>query len=209
MGEANPFLEPLLIGDTDTVVQQTQRSLDAGKSPEQILQEGLIPAMGVVGDRFRSGEVYIPEVLLAARSMKGAMAVLKPFLSRAAQKNAGTVVIGTVKGDLHDIGKNLVVMMMEGAGYDAIDLGADVSSQKFVEAVKTHQPAFVGFSALLTTTMKEMKQNILALEKEGLRGRVRIIIGGAPVTEKFAREIGADGYAPDATSVVALMKAIA
>lgn len=209
MGDENPFLEPLLTGDTQSVVRNTQKALDGGNAPEKVLQEGLIPAMGVVGERFRSGEIYIPEVLMAARSMKGAMAVLKPFLARATQKGAGTVVIGTVKGDLHDIGKNLVVMMMEGAGYDVIDLGADVSSQKFIEAVQTHKPAFVGLSALLTTTMKEMKQTILALEKEGLRGGVRVIIGGAPVTDKFAREIGADGFAPDATSVVAMMKSIA
>ena len=204
----NPFLEPLLTGDTETVVQKTREALETGTAPENILQEGLIPAMGEVGERFRSGEIYIPEVLLAARSMKGAMAVLQPFLARSTHKDAGKVVIGTVKGDLHDIGKNLVVMMMEGAGYDVIDLGADVSAQKFVEAVRSHKPAFVGLSALLTTTMKEMKQTILALEKEGLREQVRVIIGGAPVTERFAKEIGADGFAPDATSVVAMMKSI-
>jgi len=209
MGDENPFLEPLLTGDTETVVQKTKKALDAGSAPEKILQEGLIPAMGEVGEKFRSGEIYIPEVLLAARSMKGAMAVLKPFLARATQKGAGTVVIGTVKGDLHDIGKNLVVMMMEGAGYDVIDLGADVSSDKFIEAVRTHKPAFVALSALLTTTMKEMKQTVLALDREGIRGDIRVIIGGAPVTEKFAKEIGADGFAPDATSVVAMMKSIA
>lgn len=208
MSDENPFLEPLLTGDTETVVQKTREALETGTAPENILQAGLIPAMGEIGEKFRSGEIYIPEVLLAARSMKGAMAVLRPYLTGSTQKDAGRVVIGTVKGDLHDIGKNLVVMMMEGAGYDVIDLGADVSSQKFVEAVRTHNPAFVGLSALLTTTMKEMKQTIIALEQGGLRGQVRVIIGGAPVTDRFAREIGADGFAPDATSVVAMMKSV-
>jgi 5-methyltetrahydrofolate--homocysteine methyltransferase len=206
--DENPFLEPLLMGDTETVVQKTREALDAGTAPENVLQEGLIPAMGEVGEKFRSGEIYIPEVLLAARSMKGAMAVLKPFLTHSTQKGAGKVIIGTVKGDLHDIGKNLVVMMMEGAGYDVIDLGADVSAQKFVDAVRDHNPAFVGLSALLTTTMKEMKQTILALEQGGVRGQLRIIVGGAPVTDRFAKEIGADGFAPDATSVVAMMKSL-
>lgn len=209
MIDENPFLEPLLTGDTETVVQKTREALEAGTTPENVLQEGLIPAMGEVGEKFRSGEIYIPEVLLAARSMKAAMAVLKPFLARSTQKDAGKVVIGTVKGDLHDIGKNLVVMMMEGAGYDVIDLGADVSAPKFVEAVRSHKPAFAGLSALLTTTMKEMKQTILALEKEGLREQVLVIVGGAPVTERFAKEIGADGFAPDATSVVAMLKSFA
>jgi 5-methyltetrahydrofolate--homocysteine methyltransferase len=208
MIDENPFLEPLLTGDTETVVRKTREALEAGTAPENVLQEKLIPAMGAVGEKFRSGEIYIPEVLLAARSMKGAMVVLKPFLARSEHKDAGKVVIGTVKGDLHDIGKNLVVMMMEGAGYDVIDLGADVSALKFIEAVRSHKPIFVGLSALLTTTMKEMKQTILALEQEGLRGEVRVIIGGAPVTERFAKEIGADGFAPDATSVVAMMKSL-
>jgi 5-methyltetrahydrofolate--homocysteine methyltransferase len=209
MTDENPFLEQLLTGNTEAVVKKTRDGIDKGDAPEKILQEGLIPAMGEVGEKFRNGEIYIPEVMLAARSMKGAMVVLKPFLTRSTQKDAGKVVIGTVKGDLHDIGKNLVVMMMEGAGYDVIDLGADVSTHKFVESIRSHKPAFVGLSALLTTTMKEMKQTILALEKEELRGLVRVIIGGAPVTQRFAEEIGADGFAPDATSVVAMMKSLA
>jgi 5-methyltetrahydrofolate--homocysteine methyltransferase len=163
----------------------------------------------VVGEKFRNCEIYIPEVLLAARSMHGAMAVLKPLLARSKGTAAGLVVIGTVKGDLHDIGKNLVGMMMEGGGFEVVDLGIDVSVERFVEAVRTHKPAFVAMSTLLTTTMKEMKQTILALEKAGLRGQVRVIVGGAPVTERFAKEIGADGFAPDATSVVAMLKSFA
>jgi 5-methyltetrahydrofolate--homocysteine methyltransferase len=206
MIDAGQFLEPLLNGETETVIKKTREALDAGTAAEDVLKAGLIPAMGEVGERFRSGEVYIPEVMLAARAMKGAMEVLKPILTRSSGTAAGKVVIGTVKGDLHDIGKNLVVMMMEGGGFEVVDLGADISAERFVDAVRSHRPAFVGLSALLTTTMKEMRQTILALEKADLRSAVRVIIGGAPVTERFAREIGADGYAPDATSVVAMMQ---
>lgn len=209
MIDKGQFLEPLLAGDTETVVKRTKEALEAGILPESVLKDGLIPSMGVVGEKFRNCEIYIPEVLLAARSMHGAMAVLKPLLARSEGTVAGLVVIGTVKGDLHDIGKNLVGMMMEGGGFEVVDLGIDVSVERFVEAVRTHKPAFVGMSALLTTTMKEMKQTILALEKAGLRGQVRVIVGGAPVTERFAKEIGADGFAPDATSVVAMLKSFA
>ena len=206
--DAGQFLEPLLAGDTEAVVKGTREALDTGTPPEVVLKNGLIPAMGEVGEKFRDGEIYIPEVLLAARSMRAAMAVLKPLLSRSTGTAAGKVVIGTVKGDLHDIGKNIVVMMMEGGGFEVVDLGADVSAERFVDAVRSHRPAFVGLSALLTTTMKEMRQTILALEKADLRKGVRVIVGGAPVTERFAKEIGADGFAPDATSVVAMMKSL-
>ena len=208
MIDKGQFVEPLLAGDTETVVKRTKEALEAGILPECILKDGLIPSMGVIGEKFRNCEIYIPEVLLAARSMHGAMAVLKPLLARSEGTMAGLVVIGTVKGDLHDIGKNLVGMMMEGGGFEVVDLGIDVSVERFVEAVRTHKPAFVAMSTLLTTTMKEMKQTILALEKAGLRGQVRVIVGGAPVTERFAKEIGADGFAPDGTSVVAMMKSI-
>jgi 5-methyltetrahydrofolate--homocysteine methyltransferase len=209
MIDKGQFLEPLLAGDTETVVKRTKEALEAGIPPDSILKDGLIPAMGVVGEKFRNCEIYIPEVLLAARSMHGAMAVLKPLLACSKGTVAGLVVIGTVKGDLHDIGKNLVGMMMEGGGFEVVDLGIDVSVERFVDAVRTHKPAFVAMSALLTTTMKEMKQTILALEKAGLRGQVRVIVGGAPVTERFAKEIGADGFAPDATSVVAMLTSFA
>jgi len=208
MMDAGQFLEPLLAGETERVVKGTKEALDAGMKAEDVLKQGLIPAMGEVGEKFRNGEVYIPEVMLAARAMKAAMEILKPILTRSTGTTAGKVVIGTVKGDLHDIGKNLVVMMMEGGGFEVVDLGADVSAERFVDAVRNHRPAFVGFSALLTTTMKEMRQTILALEKAGLRSGVRVIVGGAPVTERYAREIGADGYAPDATSVVAMMQSL-
>jgi 5-methyltetrahydrofolate--homocysteine methyltransferase len=208
MVDKEDVLESMLAGDADAVVARTREALDAGSDPEAILMQGLIPAMGVVGEKFRNGEIYIPEVMLAARSMHAAMAVLKPLLSRSTGGAAGKVVIGTVKGDLHDIGKNLVVMMMEGAGFDVVDLGADVSAERFVEAVRSHRPAFIGLSSLLTTTMKEMRQTILALENAELRKGVRVIVGGAPLTAKYAAEIGADGFAPDATSVVAMMKAL-
>jgi 5-methyltetrahydrofolate--homocysteine methyltransferase len=208
MIQKDNFLEPLLTGDTEALIRETQKALEAGNPPEGILHDGLLPAMGEVGEQFRNGAIYIPEVLLAARAMHGAMAVLKPFLTQSSGAAAGKVVIGTVKGDLHDIGKNLVVMMMEGGGYEVVDLGSDVSAERFVEAVRTHKPAFIGLSALLTTTMKEMRQTIRALEQAELRKEVRVIIGGAPVTAKYAEEIGADGYAPDATSVVTMMKSL-
>jgi 5-methyltetrahydrofolate--homocysteine methyltransferase len=209
MIDKEQFVQPLLAGDTESVVKMTRDALRAGIRPDSVLKDGLIPSMGVIGEKFRNCEIYIPEVLLAARSMHGAMAVLKPLLARSEGTVTGLVVIGTVKGDLHDIGKNLVGMMMEGGGFEVVDLGIDVSVERFVEAVRIHKPAFVAMSALLTTTMKEMKQTILALEKEGLRRQVRVIVGGAPVTERFAKEIGADGFAPDATSVVAMLKSFA
>jgi 5-methyltetrahydrofolate--homocysteine methyltransferase len=209
MIDKEQFVQPLLAGDTESVVKMTRDALKAGIRPDSVLKDGLIPSMGVIGEKFRNCEIYIPEVLLAARSMHGAMAVLKPILARSEGTVTGLVVIGTVKGDLHDIGKNLVGMMMEGGGFEVVDLGIDVSVERFVEAVRIHKPAFVAMSALLTTTMKEMKQTILALEKEGLRRQVRVIVGGAPVTERFAKEIGADGFAPDATSVVAMLKSFA
>ena len=208
MSDAGAFLEPLLAGETDVVVRMTEEALAAGRSAEDVLREGLIPAMGEVGERFKSGEVFIPEVMLAARAMKAAMEVLKPILTRSSGAAAGKVVIGTVKGDLHDIGKNLVVMMLEGGGFEVVDLGADVSAERFVAAVQAHRPVFVGLSALLTTTMKEMRQTNLALETAGLRSGVRVIVGGAPVTEGFARQIGADGYAPDAASAVTMMRSL-
>jgi 5-methyltetrahydrofolate--homocysteine methyltransferase len=202
------WAEPLLAGDAKTVLRLTEEALTDGVAAEEIIRDGLVPAMGEVGERFRNGEVYIPEVMLAARAMQGAMARLKPLLTQSEGCEAGKVVIGTVKGDLHDIGKNLVVMMMEGGGFDVVDLGADVSVDRFVEAVRTHQPDFVGMSALLTTTMPEMKRTIQALGEANLRESVRVIVGGAPVTERFARDIGADGFAPDGTSVVAMMKSL-
>jgi 5-methyltetrahydrofolate--homocysteine methyltransferase len=164
--------------------------------------------MDRLGVRFKNGEIYIPEVLLAARAMHAGMAVLKPILSKSAGTMTGKVLIGTVKGDLHDIGKNLVAMMIEGGGFEVIDLGIDVPAEKFMEAIRTYQPHVVGMSALLTTTMNEMKTTIEAIEKAGLKNRVKTIVGGAPLTEKFAREIRADGYAPDAASAVDMVRSL-
>ena len=202
------FYNALSQGRMDEVKKLTQEALSSGESAEVILKEGLIPAMERLGVQFKNGEVYIPEVLVAARAMHAGMAVLKPILSTSTTTLMKKVIIGTVKGDLHDIGKNIVVMMLEGGGFEVIDLGINVPTEKFMEAIKTHQPHVVGMSALLTTTMNEMKTTIEAIEKAGLKDRVKIIVGGAPLTEKFAREIRADGYAPDAASAVDTVRSL-
>jgi len=195
-------------GKTEEVKKLTQETLDRGEPVEKILKDGLIQAMERIGVRFKSGEIYIPEVLIAARAMHAGLAVLKPILSKSSGSMMGKVIVGTVKGDFHDIGKNLVAMMLEGGGFEVIDLGIDVSADKFIEAIRQHQPQAVGMSALLTTTMKEMKTTIQAIGESGLRNRVKIIVGGAPLTKKFAKEIGADGYAPDAASAVDTVKSL-
>lgn len=200
------FYTALSQGKMDEVKKLTQEALDVGDSADTILKEGLIQAMGRIGVKFKNGEIYIPEVLIAARAMHAGMAILKPILSKSTTTLTAKILVGTVKGDLHDIGKNLVIMMLEGGGFDVVDLGIDVPRNKFIEAIREHQPQVVGLSALLTTTMREMKDTIQAIEQAGLRGKVKVIVGGAPVTEKFAREIGADGYAPDAASAVDLVK---
>jgi len=158
--------------------------------------------MSIIGEKFKKNEVYVPEVLIAARAMHAGMDVLKPKLIESGVKNIGKIVMGTVQGDLHDIGKNLVEMMLEGAGFEVIDLGTDVSADKFIEAVKEHQPNIIGMSALLTTTMVNMVEVIKALDVAGLRDKVKIMIGGAPITQNYADQIGADGYSPDAASAV-------
>jgi len=183
-----------------------QIALDAGVDAAVILQQGLIPAMGEVGRLFEAGEYYVPEMLVAARAMQSGLALLKPFLVQSNAKPAGKVVIGTVKGDLHDIGKNLVAMMLEGAGFQIMDLGSNVSPERFIEALQEDQVDILGLSALLTTTMTMMRSTITAIEQAGLRDRVKIIVGGAPVTRAYAEEIGADGYAPDASRAVSLAK---
>jgi corrinoid protein of di/trimethylamine methyltransferase len=208
MIDGEKFYLSLSQGRMDEVRNLVQGALDAGDRAERVLEEGLIQAMGRLGVRFKNGEIYIPEVLLAARAMHAGMAILKPILSKSTETIAGKVLIGTVKGDLHDIGKNLVVMMIEGGGFDVIDLGIDVPASRFVEAVKEHRPQVVGMSALLTTTMVEMKKTIQTLEAAGQKDRVKIIVGGAPVTERFAMEIGADGYAPDAAVAVDVVRSL-
>jgi 5-methyltetrahydrofolate--homocysteine methyltransferase len=192
----------LYSGDDRSVARLVQEALDAGQASASILQEGLIAGMDEVGKDFKAGELFVPEVLVAARAMHAGMNVLRPWLVHSNVPTRGTFVIGTVKGDLHDIGKNLVRMMLEGAGFEMVDLGADIAPQTFVKAVSEHRPALLGMSALLTTTMVQMKATIEALQEAGLRDTVKILVGGAPVTAAYARQIGADAYAPDAASAV-------
>jgi corrinoid protein of di/trimethylamine methyltransferase len=196
-------------GEDGEVAELVQQALDQGKPPHEVLSGGLIAGMDQVGKDFKAGDLFVPEVLIAARAMHAGMNVLRPLLAEGDAPNAGKCIIGTIKGDLHDIGKNLVKMMMEGAGFQMIDLGTDVTPDKFVAAVREHQPKLLGMSALLTTTMVNMKAVIAALEEAGLRSSVKIMIGGAPVTANFAQEIGADAYAPDAASAVDLARSLA
>jgi 5-methyltetrahydrofolate--homocysteine methyltransferase len=189
-------------GNAPKVKELTQQALDEGVAPSEIVTKYLIPAMSEVGDRFERNEFYVPELLIAARAMQGGLAILKPLLADTDLKPTGKVVIGTVKGDLHDIGKNLVSMMLQGAGFEIVDLGVDVSPDKFIDAVKESKAQAIALSALLTTTMPSMKTTIDALKAAGLRDEVKVVIGGAPVTQRYADEIGADGYAPDANSAV-------
>jgi 5-methyltetrahydrofolate--homocysteine methyltransferase len=195
--------EELQKGNFKEMPKLIQDALKAGIPPSKILSDGLVAGMDVVGEKFRCDEIFMPEVLISAKAMQAGMDILRPKLIEIGAKLAGQIVLGTVKGDLHDIGKNLVGMLMEGAGYQVIDLGIDVPIEKFVEAVKSNRPNIVGLSALLTTTMPMMKLVIESLTEAGVRDTVKIMVGGAPVTEKFAKEIGADGYAPDAASAVA------
>lgn len=199
--------EGVINGQNALVQQKVKEALEGGVSPAAILNEGMIAAMAEVGRRFEEGEYYVPEMLIAARAMQGGMALLKPLLQQNEIKSAGKVAIGTVKGDLHDIGKNLVAMMLEGAGFEIKDLGTDVAPQKFVEAVKAGVD-IVALSALLTTTMTNMKTTIAALQEAGLRDKVKVMIGGAPVTEAYAKQIGADGYAVDASRAVSAAKTL-
>jgi len=198
----------IIKGKKNPAVELTQQAIAEGIAPQTIVNNGLIAGMAVVGEKFKKNEFYVPEVLIAARAMKECMALLKPLMADAGVKPVGTVVIGTVKGDLHDIGKNLVAMMLQGNGFDVVDMGVDVSPEKFIDAIKESKAEVIALSALLTTTMPGMKQVIDALEAAGIRGSVKVMIGGAPVTQKFSDEIGADGYAPDAASAVDLAKTL-
>jgi 5-methyltetrahydrofolate--homocysteine methyltransferase len=190
------------------VRENVQIAVDAGIAPEVILQQGLIPAMTEVGRLFEIGEYFVPEMLIAARAMQAGLAILKPRLVAANIAAAGKVVIGTVQGDLHDIGKNLVAMMMEGAGFEIVDLGTDVSPEKFVAAARDHNANLMALSALLTTTMPKMEATIKAVQEAGLRDQVKVMIGGAPVTQGYADKIGADGYAADASRAASLAKTL-
>jgi 5-methyltetrahydrofolate--homocysteine methyltransferase len=191
-------------GEQDRAVALVSEALQAQVPPDQILNDGLVRAMEEVGARFACGDFYVPEMLLSARAMQAGLALLRPRLVAAGVPMRGKVVLGTVQGDLHDIGKNLVGMMLEGAGFEIIDLGTDVAAQQFAAAVRDHRPALVCLSALLTTTMANMQAAIRAIEATGLRDQVKILVGGAPLTEDFARAIGADGFAPDASRAAAL-----
>jgi len=195
-------------GQSEEVARLVQQALDQGMSPHQVIQGGLIAGMDEVGRDFKAGELFVPEVLIAARAMHAGMNVLRPLLAESDVPSIGKYVIGTVKGDLHDIGKNLVKMMLEGAGFETVDLGTDVDPQAFVNAVREHRPKIMGMSALLTTTMVQMKATIDALIEAGVRDSVKIMVGGAPVTAAFATQIGADAYAPDAASAVDVARAL-
>ncbi len=190
----------VLEGKEERVPKLVQKGLDEGLVPKDILDNGLIVGMNEVGARFKRGDMFVPEVLMAAKSMQAGLTVLRPELVASGAKLIGTIVMGTVKGDLHDIGKNLVGMMCEGAGFEVIDLGFNVEPEKFIEAIKEHQPNIVGMSALLTTTMRAMGHTIQAIEEAGLRDQVKIMVGGAPVDAEFAERIGADGYGSNAPS---------
>jgi 5-methyltetrahydrofolate--homocysteine methyltransferase len=196
----------LIKGDAPGTEALTIRALEQGVAPSEVLNKGLIAGMEVVGTKFKNNEFYVPEVLIAARAMKAGMKVLRPKLVESGVKPLGRFVVGTVKGDLHDIGKNLVAMMMEGAGFEVIDLGADVPSEKFIAAIKEKNASVIGMSALLTTTMLQMKDVVATLKANGLKDSVKVIVGGAPLNQSYADEIGADGYAPDAASAVDLVK---
>ena len=200
--------ESVISGNIAEIKKLTQQALGQGDKAQTVLEKGLLPGMNFVGERFKVGEMFIPEVLLSARTMSSAMEILRPLLSESEIKGVGTLVIGTVEGDIHNIGKNLVAMLLEGSGFKVIDLGIDVPSQKFVDAVKTQKPNIVGLSALLTTTMPKMKEVIESLVEAGLRKSVKVLVGGAPVTEKFARDIGADVYAPNGGEAIAKAKAL-
>lgn len=195
-------------GDQASVEADVTEAVNAGIDPGKILNEGMIAAMTEVGRLFEEGEYFVPEMLIAARAMQTGLAILKPKLVEADVQPIGKVAIGTVRGDLHDIGKNLVAMMLEGAGFEVIDLGVDVAPEKFVEVVQENTVDLVALSALLTTTMPSMKTTVEALDEANLRNRVKVIIGGAPVTEDYARQIKADGFSPDASSAVRLVKSL-
>lgn len=200
MSILNEISELLQKGKAKDVKELVQKALDEGISPKDILEQGLLAGMSIIGGKFKNNEVYVPEVLIAARAMNGGTEILKPHLASSGVTAAGKVILGTVKGDLHDIGKNLVRMMMEGKGLEVIDLGVDVPAEKFIEAAKSEGAQIIACSALLTTTMNEMKTVVDAAAAAGIRDKVKIMIGGAPVTDSFCQSIGADAYTPDAAS---------
>ena len=206
MADLKALADAIIKGDQNSAMQITKEALDEGMAAESVLKEGLIAGMDVIGARFKKNEVYIPEVLIAARAMKTAMEILEPELAKAGVKPVGKFMIGTVQGDLHDIGKNLVAMMLKGAGFEVVDLGVDIPPEKFVEQAKSTGVGLIGMSALLTTTMPAMEKTVKALKDAGIAAK--IMIGGAPVTQGYAEKISADGYASDAATAVDLAKTL-
>jgi len=206
-GVLQELYNAVLEGQRDVAKEKVEQALAGGSAPGDVL-DAMVTAMGEVGRLFEEGEYFVPEMLISARAMKTGMEILKPELVDADIQPVGTIVAGTVKGDLHDIGKNLVCMMLEGAGFQVIDLGSDVAAEDFIAAVKEHQPNFVAMSALLTTTMPNMKTTVEALKEAGVRDQVKVLIGGAPITDAYAEQIGADGYASDASRAVKLAKSL-
>jgi 5-methyltetrahydrofolate--homocysteine methyltransferase len=209
MASIKDLTEFVIQADIEKVKETTAALLAAGEDPLKLINEGLIPGINEVGERFKEGNLFVPEMMMSAQAMKAGVDLAKEKIEGADIPNAGTVVIGTVAGDLHDIGKNLVSMMLDSSGFNVVDLGVDVPTDKFVAAVKEHKASIVGLSALLTTTMPAMKEVIDALKEGNLRDQVKVVIGGAPVSQAYADEIGADGYAPDAALAVELCKKIA
>ena len=208
MGELASLQDALISGNGDLLVEETQKAVGSGMEPQRILNEGLIPAMEVVGEKFKNDELYIPEVINIANSFKKSVAVIKPLIMDTDIKLAGKVLIGTVAGDMHDVGKNIVVLMLEANGFEVIDLGVNVTNQDFVDKAKEHNVDVLGMSALLTTTMPNISQIIDILKEQGLNGRVKTIIGGAPINETFAQEVGADAYGHDAIDAVDKIKVL-
>jgi 5-methyltetrahydrofolate--homocysteine methyltransferase len=208
MSDMNEIIKTLITGDTEKLRILVKEALDSGAHAGAVLNEGLIKGMDIIGGKMETGEMFIPEVLYSAKAMGLALEILKPMLAADEVSASGKVLIGTVKGDLHDIGKNLVIMMLESSGFEVHDLGVDVSPEKFVAAVKEKSPDLVALSALLTTTTHMMKETIKAIDESGLRTGVKILIGGAPVTQSFADQIGADAYAPDAGAAIKVAKAL-
>ena len=208
MNDLKALSEAVIKGDINSATAETQKALDSGNSAQEILNKGLIAAMDEVGTRFSKGLLFVPQMLRSAKTMQECMRVMEPFFQEGDVTSKGKVIIGTVKGDLHDIGKNLVSMMMEGAGFSMVDLGVDVPPDRFVQKVQEIGPDIVAMSALLSTTMPSMRMTMEALKQAGVRGKVKVMIGGAPVTDKYAQEIGADCYAPDAGSAVTKAKEI-
>ncbi len=206
MANLTSIYEAVLAGKFNDAVENVKQELAGGTDPQQIINQGLIPAMEEIGKRFEAGQAFVPQMLLSARAMKSSLEVIKPLLSAGAGSSVGKVVIGTVKGDLHDIGKNLVASMLEGVGFEVIDLGIDVPTEKFIDSLRENQAQILCMSALLTTTMTMMEVVIEALEEAGMRQGVKVMVGGAPVTENFAAQIGADGYSDNANAAAKLAK---